>query len=173
MMNKLKKLIGYVIYAFFATWLPHYQCGYSWPISKKIKQFCGFMMFDYCGKNVDIGRDISFSAHISLGDRSSIGDHAHFSGTVEIGADVMMGPKCAFIASNHNFLDKSIPMNKQGGIDLPIKIENDVWIGYGVTVLGGVTIKKGTVVAAGAVVTKDTFENSIVGGVPAKIIGYR
>ena len=54
-----------------------------------------------------------------------------------------------------------------------IIIHDDVWIGYGVTILSGVHIGKGAVVAAGAVVTRDVPPYSIVGGVPAKVIKYR
>lgn len=54
-----------------------------------------------------------------------------------------------------------------------ILIENDVWIGSHVTIMGGVTIHNGAVVAAGSVVTKDIPPYAIVGGNPAKIIKYR
>jgi len=54
-----------------------------------------------------------------------------------------------------------------------IKLCDDVWIGYGATILSGVTIGQGSVVAAGAVVTKDVPPYAIVGGVPAKVIKYR
>ena len=51
-----------------------------------------------------------------------------------------------------------------------ITIGNDVWIGGHSTILPGVSIGDGAVVAAGAVVTKDVEPNTIVGGVPAKVI---
>jgi acetyltransferase-like isoleucine patch superfamily enzyme len=52
-------------------------------------------------------------------------------------------------------------------------IENDVWIGFGVTILAGVKIGNGAVVASGAVVIKDVPPYTIVGGVPAKEIRKR
>ena len=55
----------------------------------------------------------------------------------------------------------------------PIVVDDDVWIGYGVTVLSGVHIGQGAVIAAGAVVTKNVPPYAVVGGVPAKIIKYR
>lgn len=54
-----------------------------------------------------------------------------------------------------------------------ITVRDDVWIGYRATVLDGVVLGQGSVIAAGAVVTKDVEPYSIVGGVPAKTIGYR
>ena len=55
---------------------------------------------------------------------------------------------------------------------LPI-IENDVWVGFGATIMNGVTIGNGAVVAAGSVVTKDVEPYSVVGGNPAKVIRQR
>ncbi len=56
------------------------------------------------------------------------------------------------------------------GLCAPIHIGNRVWIGAGAIITRGVTIGDGAVIAAGAVVTKDVEENTIVGGVPAKLI---
>lgn len=58
--------------------------------------------------------------------------------------------------------------NKYGVI-----IGNDVWIGEGVFINGGVRISDGAVVLAHAVVTKNVPPYAIVGGVPAKVVGYR
>lgn len=54
-----------------------------------------------------------------------------------------------------------------------IIVDDDVWIGYGATIMSGVHIGQGAVIAAGAVVTKDVPPYAIVGGVPAKVIKYR
>ena len=55
----------------------------------------------------------------------------------------------------------------------PIIVEDEVWIGYGATILSGVTIGKGSIIAAGAVVTHDIPPYAIVGGNPARLIRYR
>lgn len=57
--------------------------------------------------------------------------------------------------------------------DLYVIIGNDCWIGYKSSIISGVTIGDGAVVLAKALVTKDVPPYAIVGGVPAKIIGYR
>lgn len=54
-----------------------------------------------------------------------------------------------------------------------INIGDDVWIGFGSTIMSGVTIGQGAVIAAGSVVTRDVPAYAIVGGVPAKLIKYR
>ena len=61
----------------------------------------------------------------------------------------------------------------QDDIDKPITIGNDVWIGANSVIIAGVKIADGSVIGAGSVVTKNITKNSIVGGVPAKLIKYR
>jgi acetyltransferase-like isoleucine patch superfamily enzyme len=56
---------------------------------------------------------------------------------------------------------------------LPIRIDDDVWIGGRSVILPGVHIGQGAVVAAGAVVTRDVVPYAVVGGVPARLIRMR
>ena len=57
-----------------------------------------------------------------------------------------------------------------GSFALPIRIDDDCWIGANATILPDVTIGRGSTVASGAVVTRDVPEYRLVGGVPAKAI---
>ena len=67
-------------------------------------------------------------------------------------------------SDDHTIASSERPVTK------PIVIGDHVWIGLNATILKGVTIGSGSIIAAGAVVTKDVPENSLVGGVPAKVI---
>lgn len=55
----------------------------------------------------------------------------------------------------------------------PIVVDDDVWIGFGATILSGVHVGKGAVIASGALVTKDVPPYGIVGGIPARFMRYR
>ncbi len=169
----LKKVSGYILYILLGSWLPHYQLHRRWPLSDSIRRLSGKLMFNYCGNKVDLGRHVSFSSNLFIGNSSSIGDYTQLQGEIHIGNNVMIAPKCAFIAMDHIISQTNIPMNQQGEIYRPIYINDNVWIGYGVTILKGVHIGKGAVCAAGAVVTHDVPDYAIVGGVPAKIIRFR
>ena len=171
-MRRALQLIGYLLYN-LTSWLPHYQCGHVWILSKKIRQIIGRLLFAKCGRNVDIGRRCKMSFDIKLGSRSSIGDNSYLQGNIQIGDDVMIAPQVMFIAGNHNFSNLDIPMNRQGDSEKGIIVEDNVWIGARAIILDGVRIRKGTVIGAGSVVTKSTEENMIVAGTPAKIIKKR
>ena len=94
---------------------------------------------------------------------------------VSIGRDVIIGPRCYIVGGgNYNTDRLDIPMWQQGiKDDGGIIIEDDVWLGANVTVLGGVTMGTGSVAAAGAVVTKSIPARAVWGGVPAKILKMR
>ncbi|WP_133470305.1 sugar O-acetyltransferase [Paraglaciecola marina] len=88
--------------------------------------------------------------------------------TVTIGEDVMIGPGVLISTATHP-LD---PEKRKHGIEIarPISIGNNVWIGMGAKILDGVQIGDNAVIAAGAVVNKNITANSLVAGVPAKLI---
>ena len=94
-------------------------------------------------------------------------------GSIFIGDNVQLAARCALYPYNHGTVPGTLireqPIVSKGDI----KIEDDVWLGYGAIVLDNVTIGEGAIVAAGALVKKDVPAGAIVAGTPAKLIGHR
>jgi acetyltransferase-like isoleucine patch superfamily enzyme len=114
-------------------------------------------------------------ARISIGHNCFIGEFnvIRGQGGVSIGNDVYTGPMVKIVAVNHVYDDPNRPIREQGVTAQGIVIEDDVWLGAGVTVLDGVTIGRGSIIGAGAVVTGDIPPYSIAVGTPAKPIKDR
>lgn len=112
---------------------------------------------------------------LKIGNNSNIGPYSYIgcSGYVEIGDNVMMGPRVGIYAENHVFNRTDTPMKEQGVERKFVKIEDDVWIASNSVILAGVTVGRGSVIAAGSVVTKDVPPYSVVAGSPAQIIKNR
>ncbi len=88
---------------------------------------------------------------------------------IHIGGNVFIGPKCIIACAGHP-VNSDQRLGEPLSSSKPITIEENVWLGASVTVLGGVTIGKGSVIAAGAVVTRDIPAGVVAGGVPCKVI---
>lgn len=112
--------------------------------------------YSECGKNIFLGSNVFIN----------VGCHFQDWGGIYIGDDVLIGSYVVLATVNHS------PVPEHRGDILPsaIHIGNKVWIGSHATILPGVTVGDGAIIAAGAVVAKDVPENTVVGGVPAKVI---
>ena len=136
-----------------------------------------------CGINVSLHPSTSVYfglKNLSLGSNVSIPRFAHIFCTdapLTIGNNVIFGPAPTIVTGDHRIdvIGKPIfsSYDKLPENDLPVVIQDDVWIGAHVTILKGVTIGRGSVVAAGSVVNKSTPPYSISGGIPAKTIRFR
>ena len=87
-------------------------------------------------------------------------------GGITIEDDVFIGPHCVLATEYH----PEDPEKRHSLLTKPIVVKRNAWLGANVTVLAGVTIGENAIVAAGAVVGKDVPANTVVGGVPAKVI---
>lgn len=171
--KRIKKVIGYIIYNYFAKHLPVSNSKVN-VFQKQIRAFCGKLMLEECGKKVNIEKSAVFSSKVSLGDYSGIGINAKIGGACRIGNYVMMAPNCTIYSRNHEFSDIDTPMMFQGYKDeQPVEIGDDVWIGGNVTILPGVKIGSHSIIGACSVVTKDVPEYAIVAGNPAVVKKYR
>lgn len=106
-----------------------------------------------------------------------------FKTKLRIGSFVSIAQQVTFLLDVEHYIDhlSTFPWKvKMLGESTPetfskgdIVIDDDVWIGYGATIMSGVHVAQGAVIAAGAVVTKDVPAYAVVGGVPAKVIKFR
>lgn len=110
----------------------------------------------------DFGRNIHIEGHVTLNSGVCIQDQ----GGVWIGEGSLLGHNVVLATLNHD----PNPETRGTLYPAPIVIGKNVWIGSNATVLQGVTIGDGAIIAAGAVVNKDVPANTVVGGVPAKVI---
>jgi acetyltransferase-like isoleucine patch superfamily enzyme len=121
------------------------------------------MVMTYPGGTISIGKNCSINPFCIL--------YGH--GGLMIGDNVRIAAQVIFIPANHNFSRADISITEQGITRGGIIVGNDVWIGAGAKILDGVIIGDGVVIGAGSVVTKSIISNSVVAGVPAKIIAKR
>ena len=108
------------------------------------------------GKHIKIGKNVFINFDCTFLDLGGI--------TIEDG--VLIAPKVSLLSEGHPVSPESRHSLMVGHIHL----KKNAWIGANATILQGVTIGENAVVAAGAVVSKDVPDNTIVGGIPAKII---
>jgi acetyltransferase-like isoleucine patch superfamily enzyme len=109
------------------------------------------------GLSIRVGRNVFINQGCTLND----------IGGIEIGDDVMIGPRVSLITSGHP-LDPN--QRRKQIVAAPIVIQRNVWLGAGAMVLQGVTVGEDSVVAAGAVVTRDVPPGTLVAGVPAQVL---
>lgn len=132
------------------------------------------------GKQVTILRDgileTGHGGHIEIGDTTWIHPRCQMNAYVapiEIGKGVDIAPNCVFYSYSHGIEHgrpiRDQPLTTKGGI----KIEDDAWLGVGVTVMSGVHIGKGAAIGAGSLVTGDIPEDAVAVGRPARVIKMR
>ena len=108
------------------------------------------------GKNLQLGKDV----FINLGCRFQD------TGGITIGDGTLIGHGSTLTTLNHA-ID---PARRADMRPAPVVLGRHVWLGAGVTVVPGVTIGDGAVIGAGSVVTKDVPADTIVAGVPARVL---
>lgn len=124
-------------------------------------------------RNVDIGCLENTCIHIDEDTFIAPNVCIEGPGNIKIGKHCMIAAQSGIYANNHIFTDPMEPIKSQGVTRKGIVIEDDCWLGHGVTVLDGVTIGKGSVIGAGAVVNRDIPPFSVAVGIPARVIKNR
>ena len=124
------------------------------------------------GKNIIINDKVKINSNTYLGSNIGInGLTIREEGEVMIGNNVGIAKGCLIFAGNHDY-KTGLPYGKNN-IYKKVEIQDNVWIGQNVTILGAVTIGEGAVIQAGSVVVFDIPKLALAGGNPAKPFKYR
>ena len=131
------------------------------------------------GENCEIG---SFAKIKSSAGKLEIGENTEIANFVFIASDVagitigdycMIGPSVSIIGNSYKYDELNKPTLLQEKTSKGIKIGNNVWLGSGVTVLDGSQVDDGCIVSSNSVISGHIPKNSIVNGVPGKVIFTR
>lgn len=113
--------------------------------------------------------------------RTELGSNVHFNGMriqgggrVIIGNNFHSGSECLIISGIHNYdAGNALPYDTCSYVCKDVLIEDNVWLGSRVIVLGGVSLGEGSIIQAGSVVAKSIPKGAIAGGHPAVVFKYR
>jgi maltose O-acetyltransferase len=116
------------------------------------------------------GGSYIYGGKLTTGKNCQINRSCYFDFTEKIvlGNNVVVGHGATFITAKHDIGNAT--QRASAVLGYSIVIEDGVWIGANTTLLPGITVGKGAIVAAGAVVTKNVPPNTVVAGIPAKVI---
>jgi acetyltransferase-like isoleucine patch superfamily enzyme len=134
------------------------------------------LLGEITGNPIDASTTVFAPFTINLGIFTRIGKNVFINtacsfldmGGITIEDDVLIGPKVNLITESHPIN----PAERKKLLVKPVVIKQNAWIGAGVTILPGVTVGENSVVAAGAIVNKDVPANTVVAGIPAKVIRH-
>lgn len=184
--TRLKEKLVYVHYLMYYGWIKR-QFGYLGNVYFRMPTYLGNMKYMKIGDGTCIGKRVmiqatdkfgnnSFKPSIIIGKNCNIGDDSNIQccNKIQLGNGVLLGRKVMINDTTHgafereqlNIQPSERPLYSKG----EIIIEENVWIGEMVSVLGNVRIGRGAVIGAGSVVTKDVPSFGLAVGSPAKVI---
>lgn len=142
-----------------------YRLYYGWKVRHQAAR---------CGKDLKVGGKSAVSNNTYLGDNVSFnGMLITGRGKVVIGDNFHSAPECLMISQIHDYDGGDAIPYGGGYVPKDITIEDNVWLGQRVIILGGVTIGEGAIIQAGSCVVKSIPKYAIAGGHPAKVFKER
>jgi chloramphenicol O-acetyltransferase type B len=130
-----------------------------------------------CGANLVFDPDTALFVdreHLRVGSNVYIGPAAYFVGPISIGDDVLIAPNVSILATYHEFMTLGQPIRASGQSEAEgVVVEDDVWLGYGTTLMRGVRIGQGAVVGARSLVIDSVPPYVVAAGSPCRPIRLR
>jgi acetyltransferase-like isoleucine patch superfamily enzyme len=112
---------------------------------------------------------------VSIGAKTVIGQECTISAfqNVSIGRECILADRVMLIDFDHGVTEVERPIRLQGIYKRDVRVGHNVWMGYGACILRGVTIGDNSIIGTSSVVTKAFPANSVLGGIPARLIRMR
>ncbi|KAB2914691.1 MAG: acyltransferase [Bacteroidetes bacterium] len=152
---------------FFTNWLPDNVALI------KLRGALARPFFKQAGRTLKLGRDLTFynPSQLTIGNNVYIAKGCWFvcNNGIEIGDNVLFGPYVAVVTSNHSLKNGAYAFGEEVKKE-KVVIDDGSWVGSHVTVLAGAHINKAVLVAANSVISGNTEEYGIYGGVPGKLL---
>ena len=125
-----------------------------------------------------VGHGCKIRAHegqVSIGAKSVLGQECTISSFqhISIGRECIVADRVMLIDFDHGVVEVERPIREQGIYKRDVNVGHNVWIGYGACLLRGVTVGDNSIIGTSSVVTCDVEANSVVAGVPARLIRER
>jgi acetyltransferase-like isoleucine patch superfamily enzyme len=132
----------------------------------------------HLGRWAWIGHGTKIRAHegeVHIGAKTVMGQECTISSFqhVSIGRECIVADRVMLIDFDHGVVEVDRPVREQGIYKRDVRVGNNVWMGYGASVLRGVTVGDNAIVGTSTVVTKDVPDNAVVAGVPAQVLRMR
>ena len=126
----------------------------------------------YTPDRVDVGQPFycDYGTNIEFGSNVHVNLSCYFmdGAKIKIGSNCFIGPFTGFYTAAHAMAPE--PRNQGLEQARPITVGDNCWFGANVSVMPGITIGENCVISAGAVITKDMPANSVIVGVPARVL---
>lgn len=133
----------------------------------RIWHFSHVLAGSVIGRNCSIGQNVMIGPDVTIGDGCKIQNNVSVYTGVTLEDDVFVGPSAVF--TNVNTPRANIDRKSEF---LPTLVQRGATIGANATIVCGTTLGSYCFVAAGAVVTKDVPPHALVGGLPARTVGW-
>jgi len=164
----------YILPKFILKWFWDLSDLFPSIVANGLKYIIALRLAKKIGKNVYFGKnlEVKYFENLEIGDNVSIHKDCYIDaiGGLEIGNDVSIAHNSSILTFEHSWSEMGKPIKYNRLILSPVLIKSDVWIGCGVRILSGITIERRSIIAAGSIVNRDVLNNTLVAGVPAKII---
>ena len=116
--------------------------------------------------------ELQSSGKLTIGANTTINRYSRIVAfeQIEMGDNVMLAQFVTIVDHDHKFSSSDNGLAFDGYETKPVRIGNNVWVGEKASILKGCTVGDNVIIAAHSLVNKDVPPNSVVGGVPAKVL---